>query len=128
MRSVQELASYGGGFPEAGRQVFIVRCPPATHILNRAVPLLALVFIGELLGAIDLAWSAAANVAAALAALAILLLAIAASNRARGRPFRAVPETVGLPELAGFILLPALLPLIFGGQWRSAVVTALANV
>jgi hypothetical protein len=125
---VQDLSAYERGFREAGLPLFIEDYSPATDIFNRAVPLLGLVFIGELLGAIDLSWSTAANVAAALGGLAILLLAIAASNRARGRPFRAVPQTVGLPELAGFVLLPALLPLIFGGQWRSALVTAGANL
>jgi hypothetical protein len=39
-----------------------------------------------------------------------------------------VPRTVGGLELATFVLLPALLPLIFGGQVRSAVVTAAANL
>jgi hypothetical protein len=128
MPMVQELASYEHNFRQAGLPLFIEDYSPATDIFNRAVPLLGLVFVGELLGAIDLAWSTAANLAAALAGLGILLLAIATSNRARGRPFRAVPQTVGIPELAGFVLLPALLPLIFGGQWRSALVTAAANL
>ena len=51
------------------------------------------------------------------------------STAARGRPLLvAVPEDVGRVELAAFVLLPALLPLIFGGQWRSALVTASANL
>src|SRR3954454_1874366 len=125
---MQDLSSYEREFRKAGLPLFIEDYSPATDIFNRAVPLLGLVFIAELLGAIALSWSATANVAAALGGLAILLLAIAASNRARGRPFRAIPRTVGLPELAGFVLLPALLPLIFGGQWRSALVTAIVNL
>jgi hypothetical protein len=39
-----------------------------------------------------------------------------------------VPEEVGRLELSAFVLLPALPPLVFGGQWRSALVTAAANV
>ena len=39
-----------------------------------------------------------------------------------------MPKRVGKTELAAFVLLPALLPLIFGGQWVSAVVTAAANL
>ncbi len=44
------------------------------------------------------------------------------------RPLLALPEDVGRGELAAFVALPALLPLIFGGQWRSAAVTAAANL
>jgi hypothetical protein len=90
--------------------------------------LLALVFLGEMLGAIQLDWSPLANVAAVLGALAILLGAAGILNRIRGRRFVALPESVGRVELALFVLLPALLPLIFGGQWRSAFITAAANL
>jgi hypothetical protein len=128
MRPVQDLADYEHRFRRAGLPLFIEDYSPATDIFNRAVPLLGFVFFAEVLGAIDLKWSLAANIGAALAALAILLAAIGLANRARGRPFRSVPRTVGLAELAGFVLLPALLPLIFGGQWRSALVTAVANL
>lgn len=60
--------------------------------------------------------------------LAILLLAIAVLNRARGRSFSAIPRRLGKTELAGFVLIPAVLPVIFGGQVGSAVVTAGANL
>ena len=33
------------------------------------------------------------------------------------------PTRVGTGELAIFVVVPSLLPLIFGGQWRSAAVT-----
>ena len=44
-------------------------------------------------------------------------------NVLRGRPFASIPRKVGTPELVAFVVLPALLPLVFGGQWRSALVT-----
>jgi hypothetical protein len=122
------IREYENRFRRAGLPLLIEDYSPATDIFNRAVPLLALVFLAEMLGAVDQKWSFAANLAAVLAALTILLLGIAAANRARGRPFRSVPQTVGWWELAGFVLLPALLPLLFGGQWRSALVTAAANL
>jgi hypothetical protein len=125
---MDELDAYERRFRRAGLPLLIEDWAPATDIFNRATPLLALVFLGEMLGAIDLNWSTLANVAAALGGLVILLVGIALSNRARGRPFRSIPQTVGLPELIGFVLLPALLPLVFGGQWRSALVTAGANL
>jgi hypothetical protein len=89
---------------------------------------LGLVFIGEVLGAIDLQWSAVANTAALAGGMAILLGGLMASNRARGRRMLARPRDVGTAELAGFVLLPALLPLVFGGQTRSAWVTAVSNL
>jgi hypothetical protein len=35
---------------------------------------------------------------------------------------------VGVPELVAFVLLPAVLPVVFGGQVTSAIVTAVVNV
>ena len=116
------------GFRRAGLPLFIEDYSATTDVFNRVVPLLGLVFLGELLGALNLEWSPLANLAAALGGLAILLVAVALINRRDGRPPVAVPQRVGKTELAAFVLLPALLPLIFGGQWRSALVTALANV
>ena len=91
------------------------------------MPVVGFVFIAEMLGAIKLDWSPLANVGAALGGLAILLGSYGIANRARGRRFLALPERVGATELALFVLLPALLPLIFGGQVRSAAVTAVGN-
>jgi hypothetical protein len=122
------LLEYERRFRRAGLPLLIEGYSASTNVFNRAAPLLVLVFAGEMLGAISLNWSLAANVAAALGGLAILLAAGAVVNRVRGRPPLAVPEDIGRVELAAFVLLPALLPLIFGGQWRSALVTALANL
>jgi hypothetical protein len=88
------------------------------------VPLLVLVFLGEMLGATSLDWSLLGNVAALLGGLAILLIAAGIVNHERGRRALAVPDSVGRAELAVF----ALLPLIFGGQWRSALVVGCANL
>ena len=71
---------------------------------------------------------ASANLAAVAGALALVLGSVALLNRARGRDALAIPEDVGWLELAGFVLIPALLPLLFGGQTTSAVVTAGVNV
>ena len=57
-----------------------------------------------------------------------LLAAPGAANRARGRPALARPERRRPRELAGFVVVPALLPLVFGGQSRSALVTAAGNM
>ncbi len=122
------LADYERRFRRAGLPLFIEDYSATRDIFNRAAPLLALVFIGEMLGAIDLDWTFLQNLGAAGAGLAILVGAFAVINKLRRRPLFAVPETVGAIELAAFVLLPAVLPVLFGGQITSAVVTALANI
>ncbi len=89
--------------------------------------MLALVFAVEALGAVDLEWPWWQNLLALGGAGALLLAAWAVANRARGRPVLARPRDVGRVELGGFVVIPALLPLIFNGQTTSAVVTALGN-
>lgn len=122
------IAELERGFRRAGLPLFIGDYSATTDVYNRVVPLLGLVLLGEMLGALNLEWSPLANVAAALGGLAILLVAVALINRRNGHPPLAVPQRVGKTELAAFVLLPALLPLIFGGQWRSALFTALGNL
>ncbi len=116
------------GFRRAGLPLFIGDYSATTDVYTRVVPLLGLILLGEMLGALNLEWSALANVAAALGGLCLLLGALALVNRRQGRPPLGLPARVGKTELAAFVILPALLPLIFGGQWRSAVVTALVNL
>lgn len=125
---MNDPAAYELRFRRAGLPLFIADYSASQDVFTRATPLLALVFVGETLGAIDLDWTWWQNVAATAGGLAILLGALAALNLLRGRPPLARPREVGVPELAGFVLVPALLPLIFGGQLTSALVTALANV
>ncbi|MGI8726105.1 MAG: hypothetical protein ACR2K6_00290 [Solirubrobacterales bacterium] len=122
-----ELELYEHRFHRAGLPLLDEDFSVATDVYNRAAPLLALVFVAELLGAIQLEWSLLANVAAGLGGLAVLLAAFAAFNRARGRELLTVPEDVGGAELAAFVLIPAALPLIFGAQVPSAIATALGN-
>jgi hypothetical protein len=125
---VDELAAYERRFRKAGLPLFIEDYTAAGDVFNRAIPVLGLVFVAELLGAIDLDWPLAANVAAALGGLAVLLAAVGLVNRMQGRPFLSVPTRLGTVELATFVLVPALLPLIFGGQVESALVTASGNL
>jgi hypothetical protein len=121
------VADYERRFRRAGLPLFIEDYTATEDVFTRAVPLLGFVFIAEMLGAISLDWSPVANVSAALGGLAILIGTYGVVNRLRGRPFLALPERVGRTELGLFVVLPALLPLIFGGQVRSALVTAAGN-
>ncbi len=115
-------------FRESGLPLLDEDFSASTNVFNRAAPLLAVVFLGEMLGAVQLEWSLLANLAAIAGGLAILLAAGMVVNHLRGRPLRSLPEDVGRIELAAFVLVPALLPLVFGGQTRSAWVTAVANL
>jgi hypothetical protein len=124
----ERLEEYEAGFRRAGLPLFSEDISPYEDVFNRAAPLLVLVLIGELLGAGNLEWSWWQNVLAVAGGLVIVLAAMAVLNRARGRPPRAIPERLGKAELAGFVLIPAVLPLIFGGQVGSALVTAGANL
>ena len=124
---MDELAAYERAFRRAGLPLLIEGYTAREDVFTRAVPLLTLVLLAEVLGAIDLNWSVWANLAAVVGGLAIVLGALGGRNRVRGQPFFSRPRDVGSVELAGFVILPALLPLVFGGQWRSALVTALGN-
>ena len=121
------LREYESRFRRAGLPLWIEDYSASRDVFNRAVPLLALVFFGEMLGATSLDWSLGANVAAALGGLAILLAAGAVSTGPEAGPRWRSPRRSGASSSAPFVVLPALLPLAFGGQWRSALVTAAAN-
>ncbi|WP_372788854.1 hypothetical protein [Paraconexibacter sp.] len=121
-------ADYERRFRRAGLPLFIAGRDADTDVWNHAFPLLALVFLAETSNGLNFAWSVAANIAAVVASLAIVLGGVALLNRLRGRAALAVPESIGRLELAAFVLLPAALPLIFGGQVTSALVTIGGNL
>jgi len=125
MPTVEE---YERDFRRAGLPFFIEDYSASRDVFTRAAPLLTLIFLGEMLGAIDLDWPVLANVGAAVGGLLILLAAWVIANMIRGRPRFERPEDVGNFELAVFVLVPALLPLIFGGQWHSSLGTIAANI
>lgn len=116
------------GFRRAGLPLLIEDYSATEDVFTRAIPLLAIVFVLELLGAVNLRWTAAANALAVLGGIALLLGAFGILNVIRGRPFASVPAKVGVPELTAFVALPVVLPLVFGGQLTSAIVTGLVNL
>jgi hypothetical protein len=124
----QRLREYEESFRKAGLPLFSEDFSAGTDVFNRAVPLLALVFIAEMFGAIELDWPWWQNVLAVLGGLAVLLCGFGLLNKARGRHFSAIPSRVGKTELAGFVLIPALLPVIFGGQTEGAGAVVGANL
>ncbi len=128
MDTGEQLAAYERQFRRAGLPLFVEGFSASTDVFNRAAPLLGLVFLAELLGAGQLDWTWWQNLLAIAGALAFVLAGVAAVNMLQGRPARAIPNRLGKTELAAFVILPALLPLIFGGQLGSAATTIGANL
>lgn len=96
-------------------------------IFGRAAPFLLVVLIGQLSGAVKLDWSAWVNTAAILGAILVIVGGYMLLNRIRGRAWVTLPQKVDAAELAFFVLAPALLPLLFGGQVLVALLTATGN-
>lgn len=124
-----EVRDFERRFRRAGLPLLIENYSATEDIFTRALPLLTLVFVVEMFGAVNLSWDSFALNALALAGgVALMVGAFGLLNVVRERPFASIPRKVGTPELTAFVLLPAALPLVFGGQWRSALVTAGSNV
>ena len=126
--AADRLHGYERDFRRAGLPHFSEDFSAGTDVFNRALPLLVLVFCAPMQSAIDLGWEWWQNLLAVLGGLVVLLGGFAALNRARGRSLMAVPERVGKSELAGFVLIPALVPMIFGGRLGEAAALVAGNL
>ena len=122
------LAATERWFLHRGIPHFIEDYSAGEDVFTRALPVLGLVFVVELLGAVNLDWTWWANALAILRALALVAAGWALVNRLRGAPTWRLPTRVGPVELGTFVVLPALLPLVFGGQVPSAASTAAGNL
>jgi hypothetical protein len=131
MRAVtggEELQGYERKFRRAGLPLFSEDFSASEDVFNRAVPFLGFAFILGMLGATELEWRWWQNALAIAGGLAILLVAFGVLNKMRGRAFGAIPRRVGKTELAGFVLIPAVLPLLFGGHVDEASATIAGNL
>ncbi len=97
-------------------------------VLTRALPVLTLIFVASSVSAIDLAWPPVGIGFAIAGGVSILIGAWALLNRSRGRPALARPDRVGLAEIGAFVLLPGLLPIIFGGDWSGSLLAIATQV
>ena len=113
-------------FRRAGLPTF-VRGYSARQAFGKALPLLTVVFVLETLNALNRDFEFWTNVAFLAGGIAISLGMIGILNLVRGQPFLSVPRRVGVPEMIVFVLVPSVLPVLFGGQTRSAVVTLVGN-
>ena len=124
----QQVAECERKLRGAGLPLLIEGYSATEDIFTRALPFLVLCAFVEVVGALNFDWVWWANAAAFFGGLGLLLLCFGVFNRLRGRPFFALPRRLGIPELAAFVLIPALLPLVFGGQVGSAAATLVTNL
>jgi len=115
-------------FVRRGLPHFIHSYNAAEDVFTRALPVLSLVFVLELVVAADTDWSTGQNVAALIAGVGVMVGGFALVNRLRGRRAFQRPQDVGVVELSTFVLLPALLPLVIGGRMRGALLTIGFNI
>ena len=115
------------GFRRDGLPNLIVDLSATQDIFTRAIPFLSLVFVLEIVNALDVeaGWK---NLLLALGGAVVLIGAFGLLNVLRGRRFLSIPDRVGAPELAAFVLLPALLPVIFSRQFLFGFTTILVNL
>lgn len=121
---MEERPAYERRFRRAGLPLFIEGYSATEDVFTRALPFLTLVFLLTMLEALNLEWSLVANVGAVIGGAAILVGVYGILNVLRRRSFWSFPKKVGTVELVAFVVLPTVLPLLFGGQVASAAVTA----
>ncbi len=113
----------GRGIPH-----FIEDYSATRDVFTRTLPVLTLVILFELVGALNFAWAWWVNVGVAAAGLGALVAVWAGTNALRHQPLLSRPHRIGPTELSLFVLAPAALPLAAGGQWLTAVNTAAGNL
>ena len=124
----REIAEHEAALRRAGLPNLIADYSAAEDVFTRALPFFGLVYLAEIANALNADYSVAVNVLAAIGGVVLALGSFAVFNALRGRPLASIPDRVGTPELAAFVVLPMVLPLVFGFQWRSALVTGAVNL
>jgi len=115
-------------FVHRGLPHFIDDYSASRDVLTRAVPILTLIFLIEVANAPKRSFPIWLDAVAVATGFAILLGAWMVANALRHRRLLARPDSIGVFEVAVFVLAPPAIPLLFGGQWRSAIGTAVLNV
>jgi hypothetical protein len=116
-------------FVRRGLPHFVYRFQSSRDVWVAVVPVVLLLFVIEIaVLAPNDEYPILGSIAAVVGGIAALLALWAVANRLRGRPWLARPDRIGPVEVLVFVFGPALIPLAFGGQWRSAVITAGVNL
>jgi len=108
-------------FIRRGLPHFIEPYGTGPDVWSRAAPVLLIAYVAGGLHALDLAnWSLARNIGAGAVVIALLFATWMLTNRLRHRPALSRPRQLGVPELAAFLIGPALPALVFE-QWGDAL-------
>lgn len=122
-----ELSDYERALRRAGLPLLIEDYSAREDIFTRAIPFLGLWFLAMCLNGANFEWSTAANLAVIAVGLVLLLAPLVILNVRSGRRWYAPPQRVGNVELAIFLLVPPILPLIGGWQVGVAVMALIGN-
>lgn len=122
------VKEYERKFRKAGLPLLIEEYSASEDIFTRAAPLLSVLFVLQMFNALNDQWTVLANLAAVLGGFLLLALTNGLVNTLRGRSFFSLPASIGRLELSLFVLAPAALPLIFGGQFMQALLVAGVNL
>jgi hypothetical protein len=107
-------------FMRRGVPHFIDDYAATTDIWTRSLPILLLAYVARGFNALDLfEWTWRRNLVAAVAVLVVLFAGWALTDLIRHRPPFRAPDVLGTPELAAFIIGPAVPSALFG-QWGDA--------
>jgi hypothetical protein len=120
------IAAVEKWFVDRGTPHLIEQYSATEDVLTRALPALSIVFLLEFSLALNADWRWWQNVLAAAGGFALLLGLYAGVNRLRGLATWSLPSRVGPPELATFVLVPAIVTAAFG-QGRQAVEVMVGN-
>ena len=108
-------------FIRRGLPHFIEPYGTGPDVWSRAAPVLLIAYVAGGLHALDLAnWSLARNLGAGAVVIALLFATWMLTNRLRNRPALSRPRELGIPELAAFLIGPALPAVVFE-QWGDAL-------
>lgn len=128
MEREQQIADFERQFERAGLPLLIENYSASEDVFNRAFPLLALIFVGEILGSFSLKWPLWANVLAVLGSVALATAVIALLNRRRGREALTIPEHLGRWELSAFVLVPVVPQIVTDFHGLDWLMTLLSNL
>jgi hypothetical protein len=124
---VDEVAAVERWFVDRGTPHLIEQYSATQDVFTRALGPLSIIFLLEFTLALNADWRWWQNVLAAAGGFALLLALYAVVNRARSLPAWHLPTSVGIAELATFVLLPAVVTAAFG-QPKQAAGVVVANL
>lgn len=108
-------------FVARGVPHFAAEVSPTRSALRRAAPVLVAYVVVTSLMTASFAWSFELNLLALAVAAAVVTAGWATVNVLRGRHWRSLPDRVGPLEVAAFLIIPAVPPLIVGFQVSDAI-------